>query len=200
MPVTDQYWPGKCPCSGVFFCDSHCLVFSFFPQGVQSLYEPIPGQYQISTGLGSVLVVVSSSVIPIFFVFSTGRPESVQADTRPVPDRYWPGKCPCSSVFFCDSHFVFFFFFSQGILSLCQPVHGDVTALTTAVRRCVGVCVWGGELAWVVSGWEVCVEGAFVGGADSCCCVGVGRGGIDSCWSGVEHTAVGGWGGADSCC
>ena len=29
---------------------------------------------------------------------------------------------------------------------------------------------------------------------------GVGQGGIDSCWSGVEHTAVGGWGGADRCC
>ena len=53
------------------------IAFSFFPQGIQSLYEPIPGQYQIGTGLGSVLVVVSFSVIPIFFVFSTGRPESV---------------------------------------------------------------------------------------------------------------------------
>ena len=33
------------------------------------------------------------------------------------------------------------------------------------------------------------------GGAHSCCCVGVEWGGIDSCWSGVEHTAE--WGGVE---
>ena len=87
MPVTDQYWPGKCPCSGLFLWFPLSCLFFFStgrPEFVRTNTRPVPDQYWPGKCPCSGVFFCDSHFLCFFHRASWVSTSQYQASTRSV--------------------------------------------------------------------------------------------------------------------